>query len=168
MKNDMRQFLLTLGFLVLTSSLVAQTASDKTSVMSPINNLFAGMKQGDSSVVHDAFTGKVSMVTVSIDKDGKPSIRHESTLDGFLKAVGTPHPEVWSEMIWDPKIEIDGNLAQAWTPYAFYVGKKFSHCGVDSFQLFKGQDGNWKIFHLADTRQKEGCNIPKEISDQFK
>ncbi len=71
-------------------------------------------------------------------------------------------------MIWDPKIEIDGNLAQAWTQYAFYVGKKFSHCGVDAFQLFKGTDGTWKIFQLADTRQKEGCKIPKEISEQFK
>lgn len=164
----MRQTLLILGFLVVTLSLLAQTSSEKTAVMIPINNLFAGMKQGDSSLVHNSFTKKVSMATISSDKDGKPGIRHESTLDGFLRAVGTPHPEVWSEMIWDPKIEIDGNLAQAWTPYAFYVGKKFSHCGVDAFQLFKGEDGTWKIFHLADTRQKEGCKIPAEISEQFK
>ncbi len=163
-----RQSLLTIGFLIINLSLMGQTYSDKEEVMKPINDLFGGMKKGDSSAVHGAFVRTVSLATVSIDTDGKPSIRQESTLDAFLKAVGTPHPEVWSEMIWDPKIEVDGNLAQAWTPYAFYVGKKFSHCGIDAFQLFKGQDGNWKIFHLADTRQKEGCNIPKEISDQFK
>lgn len=164
----MRQALLILGFLVCTLSLVAQTSSEKADVMIPINNLFRGMKQGDSSIVQNAFSMKVTMATISTNKDGTPSIRHEATLDGFLRAVGTPHPDVWSEMIWDPKIEIDGNLAQAWTPYAFYVGKKFSHCGVDAFQLFKGTDGTWKIFQLADTRQKEGCKIPKEISEQFK
>ena len=71
-------------------------------------------------------------------------------------------------MIWDTKIQIDGNMAQAWAPYAFYVGKKFSHCGVDAFQLFKSTDGVWRIFHLADTRQKDGCNVPKKISEQFK
>jgi hypothetical protein len=58
-------------------------------------------------------------------------------------------------------------LAQAWCDYAFYVDKSYSHCGVDAFQLFKGKDG-WKIFHLADTRRKTGCTIPKEIQDKHK
>jgi hypothetical protein len=170
LEQHMRQAFLILNFLVASLSLIAQTTRDteNVAVMLPINDLFKGMKEGDSSIVRQAFAKKLTMATISMDKDGKPGIRLESTLDGFLKAVGTPHPEVWSEMIWDPKIEIDGNLAQVWTPYAFYAGKKFSHCGVDAFQLFKGVDGTWKIFHLADTRQKEGCNIPKEISEQFK
>lgn len=163
----MRQTIGMLWCLMSSLTLAAQTA-ENLAVMKPINNVFEGMKQSDSSIVHKAFTKKVTMATIAMDKEGKPGIRLESTLDGFLTAVGTPHPEVWSEMIWDQKIEIDGNLAQVWTPYAFYVGKKFSHCGVDAFQLFKGTDGVWKIFHLADTRQKEGCNIPKEISEQFK
>jgi len=55
-----------------------------------------------------------------------------------------------------------------WASYAFYLGKKFNHCGVDAFHLVKSEDGEWKIFHLADTGQKEGCNIPKKIGNQFK
>ena len=164
----MRQNLMVFIFLMIPFSLVAQMTAENGAVMVPIDKLFKGMKQGDSSLVHEAFAKAVTMATIAIDKDGKPSIKHESTLDGFLKAVGTPHSEVWSEMIWDTKIEIDGNLAQAWAPYAFYIGKKFSHCGVDAFQLFKGADGAWKIFHLADTRQKEGCQVPGKISEQFK
>jgi hypothetical protein len=108
------------------------------------------------------------MARVGRNKSGKPFIKFESSLDGFAKSIGTPHPETYNEMIWDEKIEIDGNLAQVWTSYAFYVGKKFSHCGVDAFHLTKGEDGEWKIFHLADTGQSEGCNIPTKISDQFK
>lgn len=164
----MKQIFLAFGLMMISTWSLAQTASEKEGVMKPIDQLFNGMKLGDSAMVHSAFTKKVSMATVSINKEGKSAITHESTLDGFLKAIGTPHPEVWNEVIWDTQIQIDGNMAQAWAPYAFYVGKKFSHCGVDAFQLFKGPDGVWKIFHLADTRQKEGCTVPAKISDQFK
>jgi hypothetical protein len=54
------------------------------------------------------------------------------------------------------EIKVDGDLASAWTPYEFYVGEEFSHCGVNSFQLLKTADG-WKIFHIVDTRRKDNC-----------
>jgi hypothetical protein len=38
-------------------------------------------------------------------------------------------------------------------PYQFYIGDKFSHCGVNSFQLVKLQ-GQWKIQYLIDTQEK--------------
>jgi hypothetical protein len=147
--------------------LTAQPSSEKESVMKPIKVLFEGMQKGDSAMLHRAFSKGVTMATIGIDKNGKSFIRRESSLDGFLKSVGTPHAEVFNEIIWDEKVLIDGNFAQVWTSYAFYLGKKFNHCGVDAFHLVKGEDGSWKIFHLADTRQKEGCNIPLEISKQF-
>ena len=107
------------------------------------------------------------MATIGTDKNRSPFINHESSINDFLKAVGTPHAEVYNEMIWDEKILIDGNFAQVWTSYAFYLGKKFNHCGVDAFHLVKSATGDWKIFHLADTRQKEGCKVPSTISKQF-
>ncbi|MEJ0029506.1 MAG: hypothetical protein WDO15_03690, partial [Bacteroidota bacterium] len=108
------------------------------------------------------------MATVLKNKEGAMVLRQETDLKGFLDAVGTPHTEKWSEPIWEPKIQMDGNFAQVWAKYAFYLGKTFSHCGVDAFQLYKGQDGKWKIFHLADTRTKEGCNVPPTIANQYK
>ncbi len=59
-------------------------------------------------------------------------------------------------------IRIDADLAVVWTPYKFFVGKKFSHCGVNSFQLIK-LNGNWKIQYLIDTRRKEGCDKIKPL-----
>lgn len=55
-----------------------------------------------------------------------------------------------------PNILIDGNLASVWTDYKFYIDDQFSHCGVNSFQLFKGKDG-WKVIYIIDTRRKENC-----------
>jgi len=153
--------------LILSFPSIAQQDAEGLAIMQPIVRLFKGMNLGDSALVRSAFAKEITMVSVSKDKAGNQVVRRESSLAGFLKAVGTPHPEPWSEPIWDAHIEVDGTFAQVWTRYAFYVGKKFSHCGVDAFQLVKYGD-DWKIIHLADTRQTTGCEIPTAVSDQFK
>ncbi|UWX56421.1 hypothetical protein NYZ99_09635 [Maribacter litopenaei] len=56
----------------------------------------------------------------------------------------------------DYSIQIDGAMANAWTPYEFRINDNFSHCGVNSFQMVK-LEGEWKIIYLIDTRRKEGC-----------
>lgn len=155
-------------FGAISFSLSAQTTDEGKAILEPVTRLFTGMNLGDSAMVHSAFTKQVSMATISKDKTGNPLIRYESSLDGFLKAVGTPHDQAWNEPIWEVKIQQDGNMAQVWAKYAFYLGRTFSHCGVDAFQLFKDTDGKWRIFNLADTRQKEGCNVPPQISVMFK
>jgi hypothetical protein len=126
------------------------------------------MNLGDSAMVHASFAASPTLATIFKNKEGVMTLRQETDLKGFLNAVGTPHDEKWSEPIWEPKIQMDGNFAQVWAKYAFYHGKTFSHCGVDAFQLFKGADGKWKIFHLADTRWAEGCNVPATIANQYK
>jgi hypothetical protein len=140
----------------------AQNTTEKTAVIAVVNNLFKGMEKGDSALVHSTFKNDVTLATIFRDKTKAPVLERESSITEFLKAVGTPHPDVWYEEIWNVKVEIDGDFAQVWCDYAFYAGKRFSHCGVDAFHLHKGNDG-WKIFHLADTRRKEGCEVPEEI-----
>jgi hypothetical protein len=164
MKNLAFALLLLLTFTKASS----QSVADKKSIEATINTLFEAMKKGDSALLRTAFSDKVTTATIGQKKDGSPFINYDSGIANFQKAIGTPHPEAYNEPIWNLKIEVDGNFAQAWTDYAFYIGKTFSHCGVDAFQLFKGSDGKWKIFHLADTRRKADCNIPKEVSNQFK
>jgi hypothetical protein len=146
---------------------ISAMAQENKAVMQPINTLFEGMKKGDSAVVHSAFHTTQTLSTVLMDAANQPVLK-SGTLKDFLKAIGTPHKDVYNELIWAPKIEIDGNFAQVWVNYAFYAGKTFSHCGVDAFHLFRNASGQWKIFSLADTRQKTGCNVPVEISDKLK
>ncbi len=145
---------------------IGQAGEEGLLIMKPIVTLFKGMNLGDSAMVHTAFSSGATMASIS-HKNGKVEVRRESSITGFLKAVGSPHKEPLSEPIWDTRIELDGDFAQVWASYAFYAGKTFSHCGVDVFQLIK-ENGEWKIFYLVDTRRKEGCNVPSEISDQFK
>ncbi|MEO7989855.1 MAG: nuclear transport factor 2 family protein [Chryseolinea sp.] len=159
MKNQVCLLLLLFG---IVASVPSQAQSDQDNVSEVINRLFNGMEKGDSAKLHSTFAQQITMATIFRDKNNTPVIEHESSVADFLKAIGTPHPEIYYEEIWNLKIQIDGDFAQAWCDYAFYLGNKFSHCGVDAFHLFKGKDG-WKIFHLADTRRKDNCTIPAEI-----
>jgi hypothetical protein len=79
------------------------------------------------------------------------------SLESFLRAVGTPHADVWDEKTRNEVVHVDGPLAVVWTDYAFFAGQKFSHCGVDAFQLARTPAG-WRIVALADTRKTEGCD----------
>jgi hypothetical protein len=76
-------------------------------------------------------------------------------LGSFLLAVSKLHVEVYDERIKFDIIKVDGELAMVWTPYKFYMGEKFSHCGVDCFQMVKW-NGEWKIQYLIGTRRRNG------------
>ena len=146
---------------------VAQQSTPDPAITATIRQLFKGMENGDSAQVHATFTRDITLATIRRDEAGNPVLRRESSADAFLKAVGTPHPKVWYEEIWDVKVQQDGDFAQVWCDYAFYIGNTFSHCGVDAFQLHK-QKGGWKIFHLADTHRAENCAIPKSVEQKHK
>ncbi len=160
MKHVIISALAVLLFFTGQSETLAQSSElneQEKEVMEVVFRLFEGMRQGDSSMVSSVFTDDVRMYTVfGPDKDNKFNI---DNVDGFLKAVGTPHETVWDEPIWDYTVQIDGNLAHVWTKYAFYAGDKFSHCGVDDFQFVRTSEG-WKAFSLADTRQYTDCDLP--------
>jgi hypothetical protein len=46
--------------------------------------------------------------------------------------------------------------------YEFYAGDNFSHCGVDSIQFGRTDDG-WKIILLSDSKRRTECakSLPK-------
>ena len=128
---------------------------DEQEVIKVIQQLFDGMRQIDSVAIRSTFHPSARLQTTFINKAGNPIIKSES-VDEFIKIVGTPHQEMYNERILDYIIQIDANLATAWTPYQFYVSKKFSHCGVNAFQMFKTPDG-WRIIQITDTRRKTNC-----------
>lgn len=129
--------------------------TDKDAVKQTINTMFDAMRKGDSTMLRSAFHKNIVFEGVANKKDGTVELETENPND-FIKAVGTPHKEIWDEQITFNDIKIDGDLASVWTPYKFYLGKTFSHCGVDVFQLMRTAAG-WKIIYVVDTRRKGNC-----------
>jgi hypothetical protein len=131
----------------------AQTEEEK--VKAPILVLFDGMRKSDSSMIRAAFAPTAVLQTVAKNKEGVVSVRTDAVND-FVLSVTKPHTDIYDERITFEMIKIDADLATVWTPYKFYVGEKFSHCGVNSFQLVR-INGAWKIQYIIDTRRREGC-----------
>jgi hypothetical protein len=130
--------------------------NDDAAIKQTINTLFDGMRRSDTAMIRSAFAPQGILQTVLKSKDGKVFIQSEP-LDSFIAFVGKPHKEVYDERITFDLIKVDGDLAIAWTPYKFYLDEKFSHCGVDSYQLVK-LNGEWKIQYLIDTRRRQNCD----------
>lgn len=151
-RNRFAAITLVLGLLV--PSLV-QAQSDSAAVLAVMTRLFEGMRKGDSAMVRSTFHPKMGTMTTAVVKQGTPTADF-GDLNGFAKAVGTPHAEAYDERVYNPEVRIDGTLATIWVEYSFFVGTKFSHCGIDAFQLVK-EGTEWKIVAIADTRRKTGC-----------
>lgn len=144
-----------LGLFLLAPSLKAQDKDDVAQIKKAITTMFDGMRAGDSSMVHSVIIDDVVFQRVAKNREGKTVVQ-DSDFQNFLKAVGTPHDKVWDEQIEFGPILVDGDMASAWTPFKFFLGGQFSHCGVNSFKLYRTEEG-WKIFHLVDTSRKDNC-----------
>ena len=153
--------------ILLLISISSYSQEDKT-VLKPIQILFDGMKTGDTASIRKVFHPEAMLFTVIKDQpSGTPALRKESLAD-FLKAVGKPRKDVYNELIWNEKVFIDGDFAQVWTDYAFYLNQTFNHCGVDAFQLVRNGQGEWLIYVLSDTRRKTGCEVPEHVQAKMK
>jgi preprotein translocase subunit YajC len=145
------------AFVILTFiSFSAAAQTEEEAVKKTINNLFEGMKKGDTVLLRSAFSSSAIMQTIAKNKEGKVVV-HTDPVSDFIVSVGKPHKELYDERITFDVIKIDGDLAIVWTPYKFFLDDKFLHCGVNSFQLVRS-NGEWKIQYIIDTRRKENCN----------
>ncbi len=148
--------LLIILIFLITDASNAQKKKEEKEIKKTINLLFDGMRNSDTTVIRQAFAHQSTMETIASRKNGSNFLKREN-VDEFIKGIGSPRTTKYDERIKFKKVLIDSNLASVWTNYQFYIDDKFSHCGVNSFQLFKGDDG-WKIIYIVDTRRKDNCN----------
>lgn len=150
---SMKVFLFILSLFIFQSG---YSQDEHAEIKSVINRFFEGMKSADSAMVRKTMTDNPVLMT-TFTRKGIPQLQSEE-LDGLLKAIATPGKpgEVYDERLLSWKILVDDRMASVWTPYAFYIGDNFSHCGVNSFHMYKSADG-WKIAGIFDTRRKENC-----------
>ncbi len=144
-----------LALFILNSCLI-KAQSSRDSVITVVNNLFDAMRNADPKQLKACFTDSAILQTVVQSPAGTVKLRTDRVAD-FAAFLSQEDKGNADEQIQLEAIHIDGALASVWTPYSFYYKGKFSHCGVNSFQLVRLSAG-WKIQYLIDTRRKEGCS----------
>jgi Putative lumazine-binding len=152
----MKKYLIFL-FLIAFNNLLSAQKADKEAIKALINKLFEGMQKSDSAMAYSVFHPSAKLNTIGFSqKTNQNYFVSENRVTGFLEAIAKPKTELLYEKATSYDIKIDGNMAEAWVPYTFHLGSKFSHCGVDNFVLFK-EEATWKIIYLVDTTRKDNC-----------
>ncbi|TCK69013.1 putative lumazine-binding protein [Winogradskyella wandonensis] len=130
--------------------------SEEADVKQTIIDFFDAFHKQDTVKLKSMAKGNITMQSISVTKEGKTRL-DENDYYAFIKNIaGIPKDKTFEEKLLDYKIQVDGKMANAWTPYEFWFNGNFSHCGVNSFQLVK-EDNDWKIIYLVDTRRRQGC-----------
>ena len=141
------------GLLAFTAA--AQSA-EEIAVRQTIDRFFEGYHARDTALMGTVLGASALLQTVGRSPEGQPVLRSE-VMDDFIASIASiPDTVQIQEKLLEYRIQIDGDMAHAWTPYEFFLRGAFHHCGVNSFQLFRDRDG-WKIIYIIDTRRREGC-----------
>ena len=122
--------------------------ADAAAVLAPINAIFAALEAGDKQALlaHVYPDGRVTAATDT-------AVRQFS----FTQFAERVSPErAFKERIWNPAIEIDGNIAMVWAPYDVHVAGKLANCGVDHFDLVR-EGGAWKVLNITFSSRTTGC-----------
>ncbi len=129
--------------------------TEQKAVLAVVDKLFDGMRKADTAAMRALFIPGARML--SIGRQGQPS---SEPIDPWLVSIGKkPATTIYDERTWAPEVKIDGAIAQAWMQYAFFVGERMNHCGVDAFDFLKiGTE--WKIATIMDTRHMTACTPP--------
>ena len=138
----------------------AQNSSEEEKIKTVVNTFFEGFHARDSVIMKSAFYDDPVVQTIGKTKEGETTLITEELEKVLRGIVSIPLETSFKEVLNDYVIKVDGDMANAWTPYSFYLNDNFSHCGVNNFQLLK-QKGEWKIIYLIDTRRREGCDEKK-------
>lgn len=142
---------------------IAQTSSqsqEEIEVRQLVETFFEGFHKQDSTIIKSVVHEKILMQSIGKNRLGEVVLSKQD-FSGFLTSIcSIPGETQFEERIKNYKIRMDGKMANVWTPYSFYVNGQLSHCGTNSFQLFK-RDGVWKIFYIVDTRDRENCGTKR-------
>lgn len=85
------------------------------------------MKNGDISIVRMVFHPKAIIQGIGFsEKTNSSYFKFESRFEGFMKAIGTPHTEVWNEIPDQYEIRIDRQMEHVWMPNEFYLGENLT------------------------------------------
>jgi hypothetical protein len=149
----MKKILLLIAILTFAAPAFAQT-DENQAVLDAVDKLWAAMKARSADQIKDAFMPEGQLVSVDKAKDGNGLSKVDLlTGEQFAKIIsGVKVQGDLVETMIDPEVKVTGDLALVTGRYTFYVGDKFSHCGIDTFNLVRTDKG-WRIANVASTQQ---------------
>lgn len=128
--------------------------TDEAAVMAPINTFLAALAARDGTAILAPLRPDGGATKAIEGPDGKSSV-HRLGWAEYAASV-KPGPERYLETLYNPAIEIDGDIAMVWGRYDFRIDGKIDHCGYDHFDLVR-ENGRWAIANITWSSRTTGC-----------
>src|SRR5215213_3218641 len=151
-RKHMRKITLVFVLIFISSALIAaQSTDDQRAAIATVDQLFAGMKTKDAEQIKSVFSSDGQLIAIDKPRDGKGiSKTRVLTGDAFATMIASNKGGDYIEKMPSPEARVTGDLAIVSGRYTFHVGDKFSHCGTNTFNLVRTDNG-WKIANAAST-----------------
>jgi hypothetical protein len=130
-----------------------QVSTDERDVVAVVQKFFDAMAACDA-----ASARAISMPEGRLYRfvAGTPDPVRSSTFEEFNNGLAACNRKLLERM-WSPQVRVHKGIASLWAPYDFWLNGAFSHCGIDSFELVKTNEG-WKLTGGTYTVEREGCS----------
>ena len=146
-----------LAAVALQTTTAADPASpEAAAVMVPIDATFAALAARDAGLMAPHFDPEARM-TVAVQRPDGTSVIRRLTAAQFAEGL-TPGEERFEEVMPDPIIAIDGDVAMVWGRYLFKVNDTVVHCGANHFDMVR-KDGAWIIAGITWSQRTTGCEV---------
>ena len=145
----MRRVLTIIVFAMLAAAGSAQSGSEREAVLKTIQIFFDTMTARDVDGARGIMIPEGRFYAMDMRK---PKSEPQSFTNEEYFARLQRGKQKSRERFWNPEVRVHGWIATVWAPYDFWTDGKFSHCGVDAFDLIKTSDG-WKIAGGAFTME---------------
>ncbi|QTN20141.1 hypothetical protein HZ989_03430 [Brevundimonas sp. AJA228-03] len=142
------------ALVVQTSPLADPASPEAAAVMVPVNGIFSALAARDAAMLTPHLAPEARMIVAVERPDGTSAV--EALAAEAFAAGLEPGPERFEEILTDPIIAIDGDIAMVWGPYVFKLDGRVVHCGSDHFDLIR-RDGVWKIAGITWNQRTTGC-----------
>lgn len=141
--------------LALQTTLPADPASAvAVAVMAPVKATFAAIAMRDGTLLTPHFDPEATMIVTVERPDGSRVIRR-LTAEEFAGGL-RPGAERFEEVMPDPIIAIDGDVASVFGRYLFKIDGAVVHCGANHFDIIR-KDGVWTIAGISWSQRMTGC-----------
>ena len=115
--------------------------SERQAVLAVVQTFFDAMAPQDVATATRVLVPEGRFFALG-EQEGKPTVRSFTNAE-YLKGLAERKQKV-RERMWNSEVRIRGRIASVWTPYDFWRDRKFSHCGIDAFDLIRTDD-QWRI-----------------------
>jgi hypothetical protein len=136
--------------LLLLLPLAAQTSEEKA-VLAAVQKTFDGMASNDAAKIIASMTSDARLYGVRPNGDA-----YAMPAQQWANRLASSKSKFDEHFTKTPTVQIHGAIAHVWGEYEFLRDGKFTHCGVDSFNLLKTADG-WRVAAILDTEESTGC-----------